>query len=140
MSDTDQWLTYDEAAKLLGIKPDSVRRRATARKWPRRQGNDGLARVLMPSGIIPDHPPDALPEGVPAVIPDAGLIERAARAEARADALAAQVADLRTDRDRWRELAEKLAASGNSDAGTARPSGFLERFFFKKKRDGITHD
>lgn len=111
MSDTNEkWLTYDEAAKLLRIKPDSVRRRATARKWPRRQGNDGLARVLLPPNVLPDHAPDALPEGVPAVIPDAGLIERAARAEARADALAAQLDDLRADRDAWRDLADRLSA------------------------------
>lgn len=107
MSDTDQWLTYEEAAKLLGIKPDSVRRRATARKWPRRQGNDGLARVLVPSGIVPDHAPDVTPGPGPEIAPDAALIERAARAEARADALAAQLDDLRADRDAWRELARR---------------------------------
>lgn len=108
MSDTNEkWLTYDEAAKLLEIKPDSVRRRATARKWPRRQGNDGLARVLLPPEIVPDHPSDDAPERAPAVTPDAALIERAARAEARADELAAQIADLRADRDAWRDLARR---------------------------------
>lgn len=137
MSDSDdRWLTYNEAATALGIKPDSVRRRATARKWPRRQGNDGLARVLLPPDAMPQLPPDDgavdAPAFVPALSPDPGLIERAARAEARADALGAQVKDLRADRDAWRAMAEKLAA-GDSDAGTARPSSFLERFFFKKK-------
>lgn len=138
MSDSDdRWLTYNEAATALGIKPDSVRRRATARKWPRRQGNDGLARVLLPPDAMPELPPDDgavdAPAFVPALSPDPGLIERAARAEARADALDAQIADLRTDRDRWRDLAEKLTRSPELDAGTARTSGFLERFFFKKK-------
>lgn len=107
MSDTDQWLTYDQAAKLLRIKPDSVRRRATARKWPRRLGNDGLARVLLPAGLVPDHPPDDIPAPGPEIAPDPGMIERAAAAEARAAALEAQIDDLRTDRDRWRALAER---------------------------------
>lgn len=107
MSNDERWLTYDEAGAALGIKPDSVRRRATARKWPRRQGNDGKARVLISPEIVRDHPPDDAPERGPAVTPDAGLIERAARAEARAEALAAQVDDLKRDRDAWRELARR---------------------------------
>lgn len=39
-------MTYAEAAERLGIKPDSVKRRARSRRWPRRVGNDGAARVL----------------------------------------------------------------------------------------------
>lgn len=130
MSDTnEQWLTYAEAAAALGIKADSVRRRATARKWPRRQGNDGLARVLLPIGIVPDRPPDDTPAPGPAVTPDLALVERAARAEAKADALTVQLADLRSDRDRWRDLAEKLT----QDSLKPRP-GILSRILSRKRQ------
>ena len=44
-----EWHTYQEAADLLGIKPQSVKKRAIRRHWPRMTGNDGLARVQIPS-------------------------------------------------------------------------------------------
>jgi len=42
------WLTYAEAGRALGMKPGSVKRLSFRRKWPRRTGNDGLARVGVP--------------------------------------------------------------------------------------------
>lgn len=109
------WLTWLEAAERLGIKAESVQRRARARKWPRRPGNDGRARVLVPPEALPDNPPDNPPESreeasptlPPAVLPDeSGLLERAVRAETRAEVLAQQVEDLRGERDRLLTLLE----------------------------------
>ena len=57
------FMTYDDAAKRLGIKSDSVRS-AAARKWQKNR-NDGLARVGVPIFIIPDTPcphPWAIPD------------------------------------------------------------------------------
>lgn len=109
------WLTWLEAAERLGIKAESVQRRARARKWPRRPGNDGRARVLVPPEALPDNTPDnpresreeASPTLPPAVLPDeSGLLERAVRAETRAEVLAQQVEDLRGERDRLLTLLE----------------------------------
>ena len=42
------WLTYAEAGRALEMQPGSVKRLSFRRKWPRRTGNDGLARVGVP--------------------------------------------------------------------------------------------
>ena len=105
-----EWFTWEEAAARLGIKPESVQRRARARRWPRVRGNDGRARVQIPPDAIPDSPPDIreeLPPAAPSDTPE--TLARLAVAEARlADALAL-AADLRADRDHWRQQAERLA-------------------------------
>lgn len=46
-----RWMTYEEAAKLLGVKAESIRRRAQRDGWPRQQGNDGKARVGVPGDV-----------------------------------------------------------------------------------------
>ncbi|MGO9430202.1 hypothetical protein [Rhodoblastus sp.] len=113
------WLTYSEAAKALRIEPASVKQRARRGRWNRQAGNDGLARIDVPDELIeaattaPTSPPTT-----PVATPVADLIDRlrtdlaealaglaVARAElVRADELAA---DLRTDRDRWCDLASR---------------------------------
>lgn len=134
--DPEIWLTYEEAAARLGIKADSVRRRAASRKWPRRQGNDGLARVRIPPDAIRIPAPDA----TPAITPDdpdgrlrdeiAALTvrlsearEELASAKADASGLRDRLADTQADRDRWRGMAEKL-----SEAQVV-PVGFWARLF-----------
>lgn len=96
------WLTYDEAATRLGIKPDSVRRRAASRKWPRRVGNDGLARIGIPATIIPDRIPDATPEN-----PDNSDAIRIAVLETETAMLRERLNEMRADRDRLAGLLEK---------------------------------
>lgn len=109
--DPETWLTYDEAAVRLNIKPDSVRRRAAARKWGRRMGNDGRARVRIPDDALP---PDVRGDVTPALPPDASAELNEARVEI--SALKAELAgvrdrlsDTQADRDRWRAQAELLA-------------------------------
>jgi hypothetical protein len=69
-----RWLTYDELAAALGITPDSARRLVARKKWPRRAGNDGRARIGVPAERIPDKPPVSPPDisadDAPDVIPD----------------------------------------------------------------------
>lgn len=96
-----EWLTYDEAAKRLRILPDSVRRRAASRKWPRRQGNDGKARVGIPRSVIPEHTPDPIPDN-----PDIFRIENA-ELKARISGLEDRLADTQKERDRLSVLLEK---------------------------------
>lgn len=94
------FMSYAEAAQRLNIKPDSVRRRARARKWPRRQGNDGLTMVGIPPGLLtPDHP-DGDPHGPPPDLPEHSLAIKLAVAEAR-------LADVTEDRDRLAKLLAK---------------------------------
>jgi hypothetical protein len=116
------FLTYDEAAKRLGIKPDSVRRRARSRKWPRKKGNDGKARVGIPEDILssdnpPRHPP-GLPPGDPPDIEAAEL-----RVEVKM--LRERMEEIRQDRDSWKAQAERL-----SEPRTVVP-GFFGRIFGK---------
>jgi hypothetical protein len=47
-----EWLTYREAAAALGLpSPSAAKYRAMRRRWPKRIGNDGLARLQ-----LPEHP------------------------------------------------------------------------------------
>lgn len=96
------FLTYDEAAARLGIKSDSVRRRARSRKWPRRQGNNGKTQVGIPPDLLgadgshgdpPGPPPDNEKEHLEVQV-------RLAVAEAR-------LADVTAERDRLAALLEK---------------------------------
>jgi len=94
------YMTYAEAAQRLGIKPDSVRRRARAKSWPRRQGNDGKAQVGIPNGLLPPDRPGGLPHGPPPDHTDHALAIRLAVAEA-------QLANVTEDRDRLAKLLAK---------------------------------
>src|SRR4051812_46230136 len=119
-----RWCSYDEAAELLGITRGGVRNLARKRCWPRRAGNDGRARILVPAAAIPvriDAPNDAgMDARTDARIepaPDAGVELRTmvARLEGelmglravidaerrRADLAESLVAEVRSDRDRW---------------------------------------
>jgi len=96
-----EWLTYAEAAEVMRIKPESVKRRARARNWPRRVGNDGLARVQLPS---PDAPGDTSPPDDPPVS------ARLAVAENEVRLLRERVADLMTERDRLLSIIEASQA------------------------------
>ena len=107
--DPEMWLTYDEAASRLGILPDSVRRRAAARKWPRRLGNDGRARVRIPDDALP---PDIRGDVTPALPPDASAELNEARVEiatlrAELAGVRDRLSDTQAERDRLTALLEK---------------------------------
>jgi hypothetical protein len=48
VSEDVRWLKYDELASALGIPRESARQLVNRKRWPRRQGNDGRARVAVP--------------------------------------------------------------------------------------------
>ena len=107
--DPENWLTYDEAAERLQIKPDSVRRRAAARKWARRMGNDGKARVRIPDDAIP---PDVRGDVTPARTPDMSEELNGARTEiatlrAELAGVRDRLSDTQADRDRLAGLLER---------------------------------
>lgn len=116
VSDGIKWLTYDEASVVLRIKPDSVRRRASLRKWQRMQGNDGLARIGVPLDIIPDDTTDASPVIIPAHPdnPDTQTDENLllarieiASLQAKVQGLEARLSDTQGERDRIAGLLDK---------------------------------
>lgn len=135
-----EWLTYVEAAERLGIKTDSVKRRARARHWPRRTTNSGLVQVAIPADALPDDRPDIRTDDPPTILPENPLPSapdqlhkyaiEAAMQRARADALSEQITDLKTERDRLLTIVESYA----SRPVDTRPRGFFDNLgrFFKR--------
>ena len=67
MTDSDpdvRWMSYAEAAKALGVNPESVARRMRRDRWARRHGNDGKPRVAVPVSLL------SVPAGAPVNVPD----------------------------------------------------------------------
>jgi alkylation response protein AidB-like acyl-CoA dehydrogenase len=108
MTDQTRMMTYAEAAGLLGIKVDSVMRRARNRKWHKELGNDGLARIAVPVSIIPPDDPPAFPADDPPEPPkdDPAISARIASLETEVRMLRENMVDLRADRDAWRDQAQ----------------------------------
>jgi hypothetical protein len=62
-----RFLTYDEIASAFGINRESARQLVARKRWARRKGNDGKARIEVPSDALeatrtdpdpPHHPAD----------------------------------------------------------------------------------
>jgi len=104
-------LTYRELADRLGIKPESARKTAQRKRWRRSTANDGTARVHVPleALVVPGTVPADVPgTPVPALEARISALE-ALLAEVRSTNVALQTAneDLRSDRDRWHDLATR---------------------------------
>ena len=92
-------LTYVELGERLGVAPDTARLRAKRRGWEVQHGNDGKARVRVPSGELPETPPER-PRRDPDDIPTVGelLVElREAQADAAEARLEAAVAEAKLE-------------------------------------------
>lgn len=122
-----EWLTYAEAAKLLNIKPDSAKKRAMRRHWPRLVGNDGKTRIQVPpeclgtviTDITPDIPEDTSP-------PHNDIRERLAAAETEVRLLRERLDDLTADRDALRDALTQAASQAQT---VRRVGGFWSRLF-----------
>jgi DNA repair exonuclease SbcCD ATPase subunit len=73
------WLTYKELAAALEVKVESARRLVQRKRWPRRPGNDGEARIGVPGDIARGYTRD--------VGRHDGRDIRGVKAEARLDAV-----------------------------------------------------
>lgn len=123
MTESTVWMSYAEAAEALGISAASVKQKARRGRWPRQVGNDGKARVAVPSDLLqvkgattpPTSPPTST-VSTPLVNPVhealtrlegevAGLRLALDAERRRADAAEARAVELREDRDRWYSLA-----------------------------------
>lgn len=126
---SEEWLTYAEAAEHLGIKVESVKKRAQRRLWRRRTGNDGRTRVLLPTDspapIPADIPTTLPPDSPPVSVPD-DTRERLAAAETEVRLLRERVADLTADRDAMRDALARAASQAQT---VGRVGGFWARLF-----------
>jgi uncharacterized small protein (DUF1192 family) len=50
-------LTYPEIASRFGMTTASARNLVRRKGWNKTLGNDGLARIMVPSDAVPDEPP-----------------------------------------------------------------------------------
>ncbi len=118
---TSQLVTPREAAKIVGCGRSSIMRALGTRNLPatrdnrnawliRREDLDRWSEARPLGGPVPDLDTDRIITGPEAgQRPDHEAVMRLAAAEARADTLAVQVADLRQERDRLLALVERLA-------------------------------
>ncbi len=118
---TSQLVTPREAARIVGCGRSSIMRALSTRNLPatrdnrnawliRREDLDRWSEARPLGGPVPDLDTNRTMTG-PAggQGPDQEAVVRLAAAEARADTLAAQVADLHQERDRLLALVERLA-------------------------------
>lgn len=122
------WLTYAEAAERLGIKPESVKKRAIRRGWPRQQGNDGLARVRLPDDLSAHNVPGPVTRHTAGdATGDSEIRERLASAETEIRLLRERMDDLTADRDALRDAL--AAAASHPRPVEAVRGGILARLF-----------
>lgn len=125
---SQNWFTYAEAATVLGIKPDSVKRRAMRKRWPKRMGNDGKARIQMPDAVTNDITSDTTPDITTDKSPPPerdDTRERLAAAETEVRLLREMVRDVTADRDAMRDALARAAL----DAQTVRHVSIWRRLF-----------
>src|SRR3954464_14608959 len=48
----ERWLTYDEMAEVTHLTKESAKVLTRKKRWPRRPGNDGRARIGVPEEAI----------------------------------------------------------------------------------------
>lgn len=108
MSDDIKMMTYADAAAALGVKADSVKRRARNRRWKRVKGNDGLVRIGVPVEILSlsekDNTPDVTPDSAGDVL---RLEKHVSALETEVSMLRERQEDIIADRDHWRTLAQR---------------------------------
>jgi hypothetical protein len=130
------WLTYAETGRALGMQAGSAKRLSFRRHWPRRTGNDGLARVGVPAAelrrVISDDTGDAagvaIGDNIKAVSGDStgdvpsgniGDSTKVGRDTAPAEILAVELAHVRVQlAAREGELAGLREALRVAEAGT----------------------
>src|SRR5215212_6105753 len=148
-----KWMSYDELAAAMGINRESARQLAIRKRWGRRKGNDGKARVGVPEDALrPDPRPATGPSTSPApsestsddTSPIRVLTRHIERLEqelvaakekaAERDTLAAQLDALRTvleierlRTDEWKSVADRFALQAERHA--RRRPWWLPRLF-----------
>ena len=108
MSDDVRMMTYVDAADALGIKVDSVKRRARNRRWHKEKGNDRLIRIGVPAEVLTSAERDNLPDSPSDHTPDTVRLEKAVSAlETEVRMLRERQDGLIEDRDAWKAMAQR---------------------------------
>ncbi len=102
------WETYLQAADRLGMSPEAIRQRAIRGNWPRRKSNEGTALVRVPDDITVRSYARRTAEQTPVEQPYANMNVRVAELQVQVDMLQQMLADMRGERDHWRQTADKL--------------------------------
>lgn len=96
-------LTYKELAERLGVKPESARKTVQRKRWKRIQGNDGVARVMVPVEYLPGPPDDASDMSHQVALLEGQIASM--RELLAAETRRAETAEL--DRDAWKAQAQR---------------------------------
>jgi hypothetical protein len=106
-----QWLSYQDAARRMGVTAASVRRRAQRARWARQRSNSGLALVLVPDDVLSAPREPVAGDVAGDVAPDsAGTIA----------ALEGHVATLKGDVERLEGQLKAAEARAETEAETVR--------------------
>ena len=100
--EASRWMSYDEAANLLGMPAEAVMRLALQRCWPRRVEPTGDTLVAMPEAIRGEL------ESAKVDVDHAGARTLLAYLEAHVDRLTEELAEARTEMRGVRYEAESL--------------------------------
>lgn len=137
----ETWLSYDDIADRLRITPASARNLVRRKRWQRRPGNDGRARIAVPDDVL-CAPTGGTTSGAsmadiegaidaPQPMPPsnevhlalarlevevAGLRELVSAERARAEAEARRADAAEADRDAWRALADRQAQAASTSS------------------------
>jgi len=109
MSNEYELLSYKEIVERLGIKMASARQTVSRRGWRRVKQNDGTVKVQVPVTYL-QRQSVAVDDDVdvnPFINVDVGVTVEIEKLKAENAYLHHRVADLESDRDAWRELANK---------------------------------
>ena len=137
-------LTYDELAERLGITSKSAKHLVWRKKWDRTKGNDGKARIQVPTCELPQggtaqpaaQAPDLPDTQPPAQGPIGGTAQSLAQSPTPSDdrseriaELVAELASVRASLDGEREHREEVTQMREADLAAAetRRLGDLER-------------
>jgi len=117
----EKWLTYEELAAAFGIGKESARTLVKRKRWARKMGNDGMARIGVPEELIearivppvvPQNDPPSEPQDDPQDAPriDPPHIEPVVSVLTQhIDRLEKELAEVKIERDTERATAARLA-------------------------------
>jgi hypothetical protein len=117
----ERWLTYEELAAAFGIGKESARTLVKRKRWARKMGNDGMARIGVPEDLIearivppsiprsdPPSEPQDDPQDAPRIVPP-NIEPVVSVLTQHIERLEKELAEVKSERDTERATAARLA-------------------------------